>query len=340
VPGPTMLRATMSDLKNRHAAFEAWISRRWPVLSPLGYALALAVTFGAAALAAYHSGFGPIAAAVCGLLFILFVRFCARSVPSVQRLIERLHPELADRTRADEIPGWAGGVYLLAGFMIVVAFGALQDTRTHAPVELFAAWAAGRNLLDLFWQKRDGTTAFDTFDQTLDEWAAEYRGALRALGTALCFALLPGGVALHAYESGFAEAVIAACGAQCLVIPGVAYLAAVACGAAAIPVVALYAWLTSSLQRVTADPWKFVRPEPPSTKVPFWVRALHVLIGVALFVAMSALGKPELARAGTVDFETYGALALIAGWWIGGRGVLAYVWAKLPRGVAYPAARG
>ncbi len=75
---------------------------------PLGYLLALAITFGAAALAAYHSGFGPIAAAVCGLLFILFVKFYARSVPAVQRLIERLHPEADDATRPDEIPGWAG----------------------------------------------------------------------------------------------------------------------------------------------------------------------------------------------------------------------------------------
>ena len=334
-----MLRATMSDLKNRHAAFDAWISRHRPVLSPLGYALALAVTFGGAALAAYHSGFGPIAAAVCGLLFILFVRFCARSVPAVQRLIERLHPEPADRTRPDEVPGWAGGVYLLAGFIIVVAFSALEDTHTYAAVELFVAWGVGRNLLDLFWRKRDGTTEFDAFDQTLDEWAAEYRGALRVLGTALCFALLPGGVALHAYESGFADAAAAECGAQCRAIPGIRYLAAVACGAAAILFVALYAWLTSSLQRVTADPWKFVRPEPPSTKVPFWVRALHVLIGIALFIAMAAAGQQPLAR-NSISFGDYGGLALLLGWWIGGRGVLAYVWAKLPRGVAYPAPPG
>jgi hypothetical protein len=333
-----MLRATMSDLKNRQAAFDAWVNGHWATLSPLGYALALAVTFGAAALAAYHSGFGPIGAAVCGLLFVLFVRFCARSVPAVQRLIERLHPEPDDRTRPDEIPGWAKAMYLLAGFTIVVAFSALQETRTYAPVELFVAWGAGRNLLDLFWQKRDGTTAFDTFDQTLDEWAAEYRGALRVLGTALCFALLPGGVALHAYESGFADAAAAACGAQCLAIPGIAYLAAIACGAAAILFVALYAWLTSSVQRVTADPWKFVRPEPPSTKVPFWVRALHVLIGIAIFIAVAAVGQQPLVR-NSISFGDYGGLALLLGWWIGGRGVLAYVWAKLPRGGAYAAAR-
>jgi hypothetical protein len=331
-----MLRATMSDLKNRHAAFDAWVNRHWATLSPLGYLLALAVSFGGAALSAYHSGLGPIAAAVCGLLFILFVKFYARSVPAVQRLIERLHPEPDDTTRPDEIPGWAGGVYLLAGFIIVVAFGALEDSRTYAPVELFAAWGAGRNLLDLFWRKRDGTRAFDTFDQKLDEWAAEYRGALRALGRSLCFALLPGGVALHAYESGFADVAAAACGAQCLTISGIAYLVAVACGVGAILFVALYAWLTSSLQRVTADPWKFVRPEPPSTKVPFWVRTLHVVIGIAIFTAMAVFGQWHLGD-NSISFGDYGLIALLLGWWIGGRGVLRTAWSKLPRGGGYTA---
>ena len=230
-------------------------------------------------------------------------------------------------------------MYLLAGFVVVVAFAALQESSTYAPVELFAAWVVGRNLLDLFWRKRDGTRAFDTFDQKLDEWAAEYRSSLRALGTSLCFALLPGGVALHAYESGFADVAAAACGAQCLAIPGIVYLAAAACGAAAILFVALYAWLTSSVQRITADPWKFVRPEPPSTKVPFWVRALHVPIGIALFIAMAALGQQQVSGDRAIDFGDYGALALIAGWWIGGRGVLGYVWSKLPRGGGYAAAR-
>jgi hypothetical protein len=151
----------------------------------------------------------------------------------------------------------------------------------------------------------------------------------------LCFALLSGGVAIHAIESGFADVAATACGAQCLAIPGIAYLAAVACGVGAILLVALYAWLTSSVQRVTVDPIKFVRPEPPSTKVPFWVRTLHVFIGIALFIAMAALGRLELFRAGTINLENYGALALIVGWWIGGRGVLRYVWSKLPRGGGY-----
>jgi hypothetical protein len=338
-----MLRATIADLKNRHAAFDAWTNRHWPVLGVLGYALAFAVTFGGAALSAYHYGFTATSAAVCGVLFILFVRLCARSIPPAQRLIARLHPEPDAPEKPDEIPGWAAAVYLLAGFVVVAAFGALQESSTHAPVELFAAWAVGRNLLDLFWRKRDGTTAFgtafDAFDRRLDDWAARHRPLLGVLRTVLWFVLLSGGVAVHAAESGFAAAAGAQCGDRCLAIPGFPTMAAAACGAGAILFVALYAWLTSEVQRVTADPFKFVRPEPPSTKVPFWVRALHVPIGIALFIAMAALGQQHVAGGRTIDFGDYGTLALIAGWWIGGRGVLGYVWSKLPRGGGYAAAR-
>jgi len=338
-----MLRATIADLRSRHAAFDAWVNAHWPVLSPLGYALALAVTFGGAALSAYHSGFSVTSAAVCGVLFILFVRLYARSIPPVQRLIERLHPEPGAPEKPDEIPGWAAAVYLLAGFVVVVAFGALQESGAYAPVELFAAWGASQNLLNLFWQKRDGTTAFgtafDTFDRRLDDWSARHQPLISVLRTVLWFVLLSGGVAVHAAESGFAVAAGARCGDRCLAIPGFPMMAAAACGAGAILFVALYALLTSELQRVTADPWKFVRPEPPGTKVPFWVRALHVPIGIALFIAMAALGQQQVFGGRAIDFGDYGALALIAGWWIGGRGVLGYVWSKLPRGGGYAAAR-
>jgi hypothetical protein len=195
---------------------------------------------------------------------------------------------------------------------------------------LFAAFAAGTNLLHLFWRRRDGTRAFDTFDEQLDAWAAQYRGTLRTLGTTLCFALLPGGVALHAYESGFAQWMAATC-APCTALPNATYLVAAACGIAAILFVAFYAWLTSSVQRFTTDPWKFVRPEPQSTKVPRWVRALHAVVGFAIFIAIAAVGQ----QSNSITFGDYGLLALILGWWIAGRGVLAYVWAKLPRGGGY-----
>jgi hypothetical protein len=331
-----MLRSTMTDLKTRHAAFAAWTNRHWPALRVPGHALAFAIVFGGATLAAHHSGYSPTLASVCGVLFILFVRLYARSIPRVQRLIDRLHPEPDDPAKPDEIPGWAVGVYILAGLAVACTVGALQDTYTHAPMELFVAWGVGRNLLDLFWCKRDGTTAFGTafeaFDQRLDDWAAGHRPLLGVLRTALWFVLLFGGVGTHAYESGFADAAAATCGAPCLSVPGIKYLAAAACGAAAILFVALYARLTSELQRVTADPWKFVRPEPPGTKVPFWVAALHVLLGLVLFGAMAVLGQEQPPGRFVINLRDCGTLALIFGWWIGGRGILRFFWAKLPRG--------
>ena len=121
---------------------------------------------------------------------------------------------------------------------------------------------------------------------------------------------------VHAYESSLASVTAAKCGAQCLAIPGIGYLTAALCGAAAILFVKLYARLTSSVQRRAFDWYNFVRPEPPSAKVPFWVVALYVLIGIALFIAMAAFAQRQLARGSTIDLGTYGALALILGWWI------------------------
>jgi hypothetical protein len=111
------------------------------------------------------------------------------------------------------------------------------------------------------------------------------------------------------------------------------------CGAAAIVFVKLYTRLTSEAQRVTADSFKFVRPEPPSTKVPFWVVALHVLIGLVLFGTMAVLGQEQTPVRVAINLRDYGTLALILGWWIGGRGVLGFFWAKLPRGGGYTHAR-
>jgi hypothetical protein len=322
---------------------EAWANRHWPVLRVYGYMLALAITFGGAALAAYDTLFTAMPAAVCGLLAIYLIRLYTRSIPATQRLIDRLHPEPDDPAKPDEIPGWAVGVHVLIGLALSTTVMALEDTHTNAAMELFIAWAVGRNLLDLFWRKRDGTTlfgtAYDAFDKWLDAKAARHRPLLTVLGTALCFVLLFGGVAVHAYESGFAEAAAGKCGAQCLALPGYKYLAAAMCGAAAIVFVKLYARLTSEAQRVTADPFKFVRPEPPSTKVPFWVVALHVLIGLVLFGTMAVLGQEQTPVRVVINLRDYGTLALILGWWIGGRGVLGFFWAKLPRGGGYTRAR-
>src|SRR2546423_661842 len=226
---------------------EAWANRHWPALSVLGYLLAFAATFGGVALAAYHSGFSATAAVVCGALAILFIRSFARRIAAAQRLIDRLHPPAPDESaRPDAIPGWAVALYALIGGALILLVIATEDTYTYAVTELFVAGNAGRYLLGLFWPKRDGTTAFDAFDHRLDAWAAEHRPLLAALGTAACFALLFGGVMIHAYESGFAAAAAAKCGAHCRAIPAMNYLAAAACGPAAIVFINRYPWLRSA----------------------------------------------------------------------------------------------
>ena len=279
----------------RWKPFEAWTSQHWPMLSAAGYALAFAVVFGGVALAAYHSGFTETEAAVCGALMIFFIRFFARSVPRAQRLIDRLQPPEPDAPASpDEIPGWAVAVYALIGLALVFTIKALEDTHTYAAVELFAAWAVGRNLLDLFWRKRDGTTAFGTafiaFDERLDAWRDRHWAVLRVLGTVLAFLLLFGGVALHAYESGLAHAIAVKCGAKCSAMPGVEYIAAAACGLAAILFVKLFAMLTGGVQRAVIDPWKHVRPEPAPREVTRWAVVLHVLIGLVVFFAIASFG--------------------------------------------------
>src|SRR2546421_4232271 len=177
-----MLRSTIVDLKKRRTTLEAWANRHWSALSVLGYLLAFAVTFGGVALAAYHSGFSATSAAVCGALAIFLIRFFARRIPAAQRLIERLHPPAPDQlARPDEVPGWALAVYALIGGALILLVIATEDTFSYAVTELFIAWNAGRHLLDLFWPKRDGTTAFDAFDDQLDTWAARHRPLLGAL---------------------------------------------------------------------------------------------------------------------------------------------------------------
>src|SRR3954452_13657125 len=108
---------------------EAWTNRHWSILRVLGYVLAFAVIFGGTALAAYHSDSTITFSAVCGALMIGFVRLYTRAIPPVQRLIERLHPELDDPAKPDGIPGWAVGGYLLIG--LAFAIGALEETYTN-----------------------------------------------------------------------------------------------------------------------------------------------------------------------------------------------------------------
>jgi hypothetical protein len=194
---------------------------------------------------------------------------------------------------------------------------------------------------------------FDAFDGRLDAWAARHRPVLRVLGYALAFALLSGGMALHAFQTGFAQVATLQCGPACTAVPGIDTIAAIACGAGAILFVQLYARLTAAIQRVAFDQFKYVRPEPPPADVSRWAVMLHVLIGLVVFFTIAGIGNvhtpapmdalfemtTESPKGFRVSLGGYAALELILGWWIGGRGVLGLFWSRYRRATGFTLVR-
>lgn len=338
-----MPRSSYAGIRRRFAALggrlEAWATRHWPALGGLVYAVASAITFGGAALAAYDCGLvsGYLGAALCGALAVYFARFYARKTPALVRLIDVLHPPLPGApARPDEIPGWAVVLHALIGVALVLTIIAQEETYTRAGLELFVAWAAARHLLDGFWVKRDGTTAigtaFETFDRRLDDWARLHRLLLRRLGAALGFAMLFGGVALYAWQADVTRTAALICGLTCQNTTGFETMTALACGALAVIFVALYTRLTLAAQRTFIDPWTYVRPEPKPESAAKWVVVLHVLLGFVLLFVMTGIGQMQIPH--RVQFSGDGpeAAGLLLGWWIGGRIVLGFLWARWRRG--------
>jgi hypothetical protein len=173
---------------------------------------------------------------------------------------------------------------------------------------------------------------FVAFDDALDAWAAQHPAALDTLKTVLAFAALSGGVALHAHESGLARALAA----------DAPVAAAALCGLAAIAFAWVYVALTLGLQRAFIDPWTHVRPEPPPRDAAKWALRIYVLLGLVIFFVIAWLGgatpparaldgaaSMSVSGGGTkISIGAYGMLGLIFGWWIGGRAVLRFFWAR------------
>jgi hypothetical protein len=172
---------------------------------------------------------------------------------------------------------------------------------------------------------------FVAFDERLDALADRHWPILSVLGYALSFVLLFGGVALHAYESGLTHAAGARCGPICRTTPGFEYAAAALCGGVAILFVKLYAELTAGVRRTFIDPFKFVRPEPPTKEVARWAAYLHCLIGIALFLAMAGFAKEQIPGRFEARLGSLGSLEMLLGWWVGGLAVLRFFWPKYPR---------
>src|SRR5262245_30672709 len=323
----------------------AWATRHWPVLAAFGYALSFAVLFGGTALAAYHADVADGTAAVlCGAAAILFAKLYVRIVPRIARSIDALRPPKPDAAAKSQIPLWAVAIYAVLGLALALAVADPESSRIHAAIEFFVAWLAGCCTLNYLWRRRinpESPTALDVIDRWLDEQAAPHWPQLRRAGYMLSFALLFGGVALHAFQSGLARTAVVQCGSACAA-PGLVYLVAALCGVAAILFVFVYAAITETTQLALVDSWKHVRPGPPPPDVARWASVLYALVGLAVFVAIAAFAEASAAhgQAGhttmtlegpegfRVTLGGYALLELVLGWWIGGLGLLRFFWLR------------
>lgn len=321
-------------------SLQGWAERNWPLLSALGYALAFAVMLGGIALAAYTAGFGgPVLSLAFGGLVIWLVKLYARGVRAMQRLIHRLHPADAnDDAAPGALPGWASVVYILIGLALAYWVGAHEDVYTYAAIELFVGWAAGQNVLEYYFAHQNNPaapSAFAIIDEALDRLVEPHRPLLRTINTALGFVALSGSVALHAGNSGFARVAALSYTGSDAAATQVAI--ALLCGTIAILFTRLYIAITLGAQQALIDPWRYVRPEPPSRDIERWPLFLFAAIGIALFLTMSFIGQEEAADSSTflvksesfkLEIGTLGLLALFVGWGCGGYVVLRHFWAK------------
>ena len=316
----------------------AWAKRHWPVLAAFGYALSFVVLFGGTALAAYHADVADqTAALLCGAAAILFARLYVKIVPRIARLIDALRPPRPDDAAKPQIPRWAVVIYAMLGLAIAIA---IADP-VSAGIEFFVAWLAGCCTLNYLWRRRfdpESSTVLDVIDRWLDEQVAPHWPKLRRAGYVFSFALLFGGVALHALQSGLARTAVTQCGSACAA-PGFVYLVAALCGAAAILFVWVYAAISETAQLAFVDSWKHVRPGPPPQAVARWASVLYALIGLAVSVAIAAFAEISAANGHTkmaleapegfyVTLGGQALLELLLGWWIGGLALLKFFWLR------------
>ena len=65
----------------------------------------------------------------------------------------------------------------------------------------------------------------------------------------------------------------------------------------------LYVAITLAAQRALFDPWRYVRPEPPSRKIERWPLWIFVPIAIVLFFMMSVIGHEQATGSGTMMIE-------------------------------------
>jgi hypothetical protein len=251
---------------------------------------------------------------------------------------------LSCRRQASHIAPWAIVIYAAVGLALLVPILREAGSFSLATIGFLVGWAAGCCRLDDLWTRRarpDTPAAFAVVRCWLAGRAAPHRLLLSRLGTGLSFALLFGGVALHAHRYGFSLAAIAPCGAACA---GQGFLAvsAVLCGVGAVLFVMVYATVAEAARYVLIDSWKHVRPGPPPPELPVSIAALHIIVGLVVFFAIGAFveispAKDTLGSTWMSVQEPGGKVVTLSGdamftmtlaWWIGGTGVLTFFWLR------------
>jgi hypothetical protein len=311
-------------------------SRDRPPLRAFCHALSGPILFGGTAIGACDAEFAcGLAAVLCGAVAMIFTRLYVNFVWSAR---------LSRRPEPAHIPLWAVVIYAAMGFALLLLIMREAGSYSSAAIEFLVGWAAGCNRLNYLWTRRarpETPEASDVVYNWLAERAAPHRPLLTRLGYAVSFALLFGGVALHAYGYGLSLAGIAQCGVACTG-PGFLAFSAVLCGLGAVLLVMVYATIAEAAQFILVDSWKHVRPGPPPPEMPVWVVALHILVGLVVFFAIGAFveispAKLTLDNTWTSVYGPGGTVATLSGWamfrmtlgwWIGGAGVLKFFWLR------------
>ena len=320
-------------------SLQGWTEHNWPLLGAVRYAFAFAIMLGGLALAAYTANFaGPLMSLAFGGIVIGLVKVYARAVRATQRVIDRLHPPERDEVAATgEVPGWAFFLYMLLGLPLYVWISSQTGADSHPTFEVLIAWFAGQQVFAyFFWRQNNpaAPSAFATIDAALDRWAEPRRPLLRRVEIALGFIGLAGGMAVHAFHSGFARTVaLSHAGADTM---SMQIMIGAGCGAAAILFARLYVAVTLAAQRTFIDPWRYVRPEPPSRNIERWAVYPFAAIGLVLFLAISigqepVTGNTTMTIEGArfrAELDWFGLLALFVGWGGGGYRVLRWFWSK------------
>jgi hypothetical protein len=323
--------------------------RDGPPLRAFGHALSGPILFGGTAIAACNAEFAcGLAAVLCGAVAMIFTRVYVNFVWSAR---------LSRRPEPAHIPPWAIVIYAAVGLALLLLIMREAGSYSSAAIEFLVGLGAGCNRLNYLWTRRakpETPAASDVVYNWLAEQAAPHKPLVSRLGYAVSFALLFGGVALHAYRYGFSLAGVAQCGAACAG-PGFLAFSAVLCGIGAVLFVMVYATIAEAAHYVLVDSWKHVRPGPPPPEMPVWVVALHILVGLVVFFAIGAfveispakqtLGNTWMSVEGpggkVVTLSGSAMFRMTLGWWIGGAGVLKFFWlrrraARAPRAATSP----